>query len=267
MRNKEFRKIKEDNRGASLTELLVAFAVSAIVLSGIAYILITSLRVSGKNNAGAEVQGEIQTTINLMMDELMEAEGICMQLPSAGGNTDCLLTGEMKIEKEGSSYVFYYKGNALAADYSAGSGSLYLAEFPNETYGEVSGGYCKLGTAVSKQDCIADAIGTVKGYVMGLSAEERLRYLLGRDVTACVIQPEFTYGEKTVTERGVAVTRQYFEEPLIFSITLKVESDYGDGTVERELEDRVSVRNRIENICLTKKGAATPEIMEIYERD
>lgn len=259
--------IKEDNRGTSLTELLVAFAVSAVVLSGIAYILIISLQLSGKNNAGAEVQSEIQTTINLLLDGIMEAEGICMQTALPGGSTDCFLMGEIDIRKEGSNFVFYYKGNALVADYTGGSGTLYLAEFPNEVYTENADGYCKLGTGGTENESILDAMGKTKSYVMGLSAEERLRYLLGRDITSCVIRPEFEYGEKTITERGTAVTKQYFEEPLTFSVMLHVESNYGDGTVERELTDQVAVRSRIDRIYLTKKGAASADVMEIYERN
>lgn len=266
---KDLGKISKDNRGVSLTELLAAFAVSAIVLAGIAYLLITSLRLSGRNNVGAEVQSEVQTTMNLILDEIMEAEGVCMRIAPSGSSTECLLLGDMDIRQEGRGFAFYYQGNALVADDTGGNGTLYLAEFPNDDtrYGVSADGYCRLGTAGTETESILDALWNAEDYVLGLSESERLRYLLGRDILACEITPVFSYGEKTVTERGVDVVKQYFAEPLIFSVMLHVKRDYGDGIVERRLEDRVSVRNRIQRIYLTKKGSSSADVMEIYERE
>ena len=53
---KKDSKIKNDNRGLSLVELLVAFAVSAIVLSGLAYLMINVLNIFGRTNVNVELQ-------------------------------------------------------------------------------------------------------------------------------------------------------------------------------------------------------------------
>ena len=55
---KKDSKIKNDNRGLSLVELLVAFAVSAIVLSGLAYLMINVLNLFGRTNVNVELQNE-----------------------------------------------------------------------------------------------------------------------------------------------------------------------------------------------------------------
>ena len=53
---KKDSKVKNDNRGLSLVELLVAFAVSAIVLSGLAYLMINVLNIFGRTNVNVELQ-------------------------------------------------------------------------------------------------------------------------------------------------------------------------------------------------------------------
>ena len=257
---------QRDNRGTTLAELLVALAVSAVILTGITYMLVTSLRVSGKNNAGVEVQSEIQTTLNLIMDQIMEAEGICMRI-SPGGDTKCILFGDTVVKKAGSNYTMHYKGKAFVADTGAGgSGELYLAEFPNEAFPADGEGYCELGNASSELGCVQKSLDETVTYLASLTAKERLRWLLGRNVVSCQILPESVYGEKTVKVNGVEQIRPLFEEPFTLTVKLKVESEYGDGTVEREVSDLASVRSRMEKVYLTKPGEAENN-MEIYERE
>lgn len=255
-----------DNCGASLVEMLIAFAVSAVVLSGIAYMLITSLRVTGKNNAEAEVQSEVQTAMNLLVDEVMEAKGICMKVAPGGGDTDCILFGDINIIKEGGTYTLYYKGNVFAAPAGVGgSKELYLAEFPNEVYTANGDGYCRLASGVTQSACALEGLDNAGAYIAGLSEEKRLRWLLGKDITSCVVTPSSEYDEETVKEKGMDVIRTCFREPFTLKIYLKIERDYGDGTVVREIEDQIAVRNRIDRIYITKKGMPADNI-EVYER-
>lgn len=72
---KKDSKVKYDNRGLSLVELLVAFAVSAIVLSGLAYLMINVLNIFGRTNVNVELQNESQTAMNLVIDNIMDAGG------------------------------------------------------------------------------------------------------------------------------------------------------------------------------------------------
>lgn len=255
-----------DNGGASLVEMLIAFAVSAVVLSGIAYMLITSLRVTGKNNAEAEVQSEVQTVMNLLVDEVMEAKGICMKVAPGGGDTDCILFGDMDIIKEGGAYTLYYKGNVFAAPAGAGgSKELYLAEFPNEVYTANGDGYCRLASGVTQGECALAGLDNAGAYVAGLPEEKRVRWLLGKDISSCVVTPSSEYNEETVKEKGMDVIRTYFQEPFTFKIYLKIERNFWDGTVVREIEDQIAVRNRIDRIYITKKGMPADNI-EVYER-
>ena len=101
---KKDSKIKNDNRGLSLVELLVAFAVSAIVLSGLAYLMINVLNIFGRTNVNVELQNESQTAMNLVIDNIMDAGGLCMietdhvPVPGDTGNTPaCVLLGKLTI--------------------------------------------------------------------------------------------------------------------------------------------------------------------------
>lgn len=266
-RNRHYKISLYDNGGASLVEMLIAFAVSAVVLSGIAYMLITSLRVTGKNNAEAEVQSEVQTAMNLLVDEVMEAKGICMKIAPGGGDTDCILFGDMNIIKEGGAYTLYYKGNVFAASAAGAGGSreLYLADFPNEAYTANGDGYCRLASGATQSECALAGLNNAEAYIAGLPEEKRVRWLLGKDISSCVVTPSSEYDEETVKEKGMDVIRTYFQEPFTLKIYLKIERDYGDGTVVREIEDQIAVRNRIDRIYITKKGMPADNI-EVYER-
>lgn len=257
--------LKHDNRGLTLVELLVAFAISAIVLSGIAYMIITSLKLSQSNNANVEVQSEVQTTMNLILDNIMEANGMCLKIPAPGENTDCILFGETKVIKNGADYTFYYKGNAMVADIVSGSGELYLVEFPNETFAAEADGYCKIESSVNEVDSVSRSIETVKDYISDLPESKRIKWLLAQNITECMITPDSIYGEETVVENGVDTIKNLYTEPFTLSITISAESDYGFGKTTRTLKDRAAIRNRIDKIYLTKPGE-DKEHLEAYDR-
>lgn len=257
--------LKHDERGLTLIELLVAFAISAIVLSGITYMLVTSLKLSQKNNANVEVQSEVQTTMNLIVDNIMEAEGLCFKIPDSGGNTDCILFGETKLTKSGSDYVFYYKGNAVVADIVSDSGELYLIEFPNEAFAAETDGYCKIESSVNEVDSVSLSIEKIKNYIKGLPESKRVKWLLAQNITKCLITPNSAYGEETIVEQGVDTVKNLYSEPFTLQITLTAQSDYGFGKTTRVLEDKVAVRNRISRIYLTKPGEEK-EHLESYDR-
>ena len=61
----------------TLVELLVAFAVSAIILAGLSYIIFSVLQFYGRANANVEIQNESQTSLNLVIDTILSAKGAC----------------------------------------------------------------------------------------------------------------------------------------------------------------------------------------------
>lgn len=258
--------MKQDNRGMTLVELLTAFAVGAVVLTGITYMLTTSLKLSEKNNANILLQSETQTALALMADAVMEAEGIGLKTAPAGESTDCILFGDILIKESGTAYEVYYKGNAVVADAGAGkSGELYLVELPNADFKADAEGYCRLAAATGEAEAVSESMNKIKKYVMDTPRPGRTKWLFARNITAFTVLPDSAYGEWTVTEEGVAVVRTLYEAPFTLRISLTADSAYGSDSLSRTLSDKIAVRNRLDKVYITKTGAEKDR-MEVYER-
>lgn len=270
-----------DNRGMSLVELLLAFAISAIILSGVAYLLFTALGISGRNSANVMVQNEAQTTLNLIVDNIMEAQGICMEIPGADTNTECLLMGDLLIVEDGSgNFDAYYKGMALVTDISSpagvGADETYLVEVPNATlrnsvapYAE----YSQLAAGLSTEAKAAQAaLDRVKEYIGAMDQQDRIMWLLSRYTTECRVEPKrMVPGDADLYQEIIDYGRPefppetyyFFKEPFTVHITLSFSYDYGRGVVSRTLEDDAAVRSRIPSIFVKETGAD----MQKYQRE
>lgn len=266
----------KDNRGVTLVELLVAFVVGSLVLVALGYLLMTGLRLSGRNNAHVEVQSEAQTTMNLILDNVMEAGGICMINPAAGSNTQCALLGDLVVEESSGSYDVWFKGNAVVTRINDPDADgeparkMYLVAFPNDAFPSDSGktGYAKLISNVTKSEAseaeragsaAKDALLVVDAYVRNtLSEDARTKWYLARYVTGCrmeVDRADTDYDKETVYYwNGSQEDNYYFKEPVTVKVVLNLEYDYGTGTVERTLEDSATIRNRLEKVYVDKNG-------------
>lgn len=265
-----------DNRGVTLVELLVAFVVGSLVLVALGYLLMTGLRLSGRNNAHVEVQSEAQTTMNLLLDNVMEAEGICIVNPGAGTSTRCVLLGDLVVEGTAGSYDVWFKGNAVITRISdldtSGNPSrkMYLVAFPNDDFPSDSGktGYAKLVSDATKSEtseaeragaAAKDALLVVDDYVRNtLDEDARTKWYLARYITECrmeVARSDTDYDKETIYYwNGSQEDMYYFKEPITVKIALGLEYDYGSGTVTRTLEDSATIRNRLDKIYLDKNG-------------
>lgn len=265
-----------DNRGVTLVELLVAFVVGALVLLALGYLLMTGLRLSGRNSAHVEVQSEAQTTMNLILDNIMEAEGVCMVNPADGTDTQCVLLGDIAVEENSGSYNVWFKGNAVVTRIddpdSSGNPSrkMYLVAFPNEDMPSDAGkaGYAKLISNVTKTEAseagragaaVKDALLLVDNYVNGLDEDDRTKWYLARYITGCRMEVERAntdyYKETVYYWNSTQEDVYYFKEPVTVKVTLDLEYDYGSGAVTRTLEDSASVRNRLNQVYLDKNGS------------
>lgn len=257
----------KDNRGVTLVEMLVAFAVSAIVLTAVAAIIFSALKMFGRTNANVEIQSEAQTAMNLLTDNIMDASGICIQAPAVGTSTDCVLLDELVIKEAGGSFQASFGGSALVTDIDtldAGGRpirEIYLVDFPNAdypvSYTDAEGKtYCELAAGAASPETVAQAaLAEVHNYILAMDRADRTMWLLSRHVTLCRIEPARTepaqtdFPEETVHYGdGSSEIIYYFREPLIFRVSLAYESSYGSRNAVGNLEDEVSVRSRMKTV-------------------
>ena len=103
----------------SLVELLVAFAISSVILAGLTYMMVTSLKLYGRTNANVDAQNEAQTALNLVVDSVMSAKGVCMaetdpaRVASYPDEIVCALFGDLKIHDDNTMEFIQYEKLSL----------------------------------------------------------------------------------------------------------------------------------------------------------
>ncbi len=259
---KKDSKVKNDNRGLSLVELLVAFAVSAIVLSGLAYLMINVLNIFGRTNVNVELQNESQTAMNLVIDNIMGAGGLCMietdhvPVPGDAGNTPvCVLLGKLTISDADYESVSFV-GDAVIWD--PAEEEMYLLTYQNMTEGAITA-----SGAVSKSDAALIAVEEIKKQVLNLSVEDRKPFLMARHVTSFDLRPADYYqfpesGSKPDPDQpGLSQTVYYYQSPIVLSLHMEFAMEYKAGReLTREMDDDISIRSRIPCIYLQRRGGS-----------
>lgn len=237
-RKNRMKKPYVNNQGLSLVELLVAFAVSAIVLSGLTYLIVTSLNLYGRTNANVEVQNESQTALNLVMDSALGAKGICFAetdastIDPASEELVGALFGELKLNDDKS---MEFTGDAVF--WQPNLQEMYL----------LSGTY-SLGNYSSEAEAPSETWEIMKGKLPS-GTEARLPYLMAQNVTGFSLKASdscFVVGTDGKT---------YFENPLILELSMNFAYEYQEGKfATREIEDNISVRNRLDQVYIQRTG-------------
>ena len=68
--------MKEDNKGFSLVELLIAIAISGIVLTALVLLITQSVKSYGRQTAWAQIQSDADISLNQIQKNVMEANEI-----------------------------------------------------------------------------------------------------------------------------------------------------------------------------------------------
>ncbi len=284
--------------GFSLVEVLVAIAVAAVLMLGIASLLFSSLRLYGRGNANAEIQNESQRVLNLTMESVMEAQGLCMRIPDPGANTVALLLGDFQIEQQASNtFVAFFRGVVLG--YAAASQEMLLIDLEVTDFGTVASGnyagYCQLASGGSVEAAAAAALVAVEDFIGDMSADERLPWVMGQGVTGFSVRPalgppgfEATAATEWVMRTPAGLTntgdpepplRQvtttfvnasipprveyFYTEPLTLRVSLRLTNNtYNTSNtlpVTRDIMDDVAVRSRLKTIYVQDNAMGMQE--------
>ncbi len=75
--------MKKNNKGFSLVELLIALAISGIVLSALVLLIVQAVRTHTKQTALAQIQSDADVTLNQISKNILEAKEI--RIDKSGG--------------------------------------------------------------------------------------------------------------------------------------------------------------------------------------
>lgn len=266
--------IESDQRGMTLVEILVALAVSAIVLTGLGYMLVTSLQLYSRTNANVDAQNETQTALNLVLDGVLAAKGVYLieedaaqAATKAEADADyvtCALFGNLELESDGTSGTGAFgtfTGDAIF--WQPSTQNMYLMS-----------GTFSLADDIPKDaetsEKVVKAIEAMKNKALPATEEERLPYLMAQNITAFQIKTDdasFVTEESSASPEASPATspadvKKYFKNPLILKVTMTVDIVYQNGkSVSREMSDSVSVRNRLNKVYIDRDGNGVVEYL------
>ena len=80
--------MKRNNKGFSLVELLIAIAVSSIVLSALVTLIVQAVRSYSKQTALAQVQSDADISLNQISKNILEANEIQLVKTTNDGKSD-----------------------------------------------------------------------------------------------------------------------------------------------------------------------------------
>lgn len=227
----------------TLVELLVALAVSAIILTGVSYMIFFVLRLYNRTNANVEVQNESQTALNLVIDSILGTKGVCLEEWDAASlgeeeqdNIYCILLGEIQLNAD---QTMSFTGDAIL--WQPCAEEMYL----------MSGTY-DLGSYTDKAQAPLEALEAMKNKLPS-AKEDRLPYLMAQYVRSFDIRTaDFCFAEDSESDG-----KYYFENPLTFKINMEFEYTYqNEKTVTRVMSDSAYIRNRLQYVYIDRLGSS-----------
>lgn len=100
------KSIKVNNKGFSLVELLVALAISSIILTAVALLVTNGVSGYNKQTTMSELQDEANLTMNHIINAVMEADNIDLVQESSGPNTFAFITNDGNGKVAANKYMY-----------------------------------------------------------------------------------------------------------------------------------------------------------------
>lgn len=233
------------NKGFSLVELLVAMSIAAIVAGSVGYLLTTSLRMFGNETTNIELQQELQTSLNQIIDYAMESQTVVVK--NSGSSTDYLALGT--VDKGDST-----KLNAQV--FFTHDGNLYMCKTPINDYDKVQ------ETAPRNLD---EKVSKIKEDALN-DADSLPQYLLAENVTSFYAKLN---GTKTVG------TDNLYDNPLNLDLSLEFAKTGSSKEIHKKVSDKAVFRNTLntkiysDGVCYKSKKDAlviTTETVKMEEK-
>lgn len=226
--------INRSNDGFSLVELLVAIMIGTIVSASIASLLVMSLRLYGKQTVDVEMQQEMQTTSNMIIDSIMESDSFIVA-KSEATKTDVAVLGRFEFDSintklKFSGYVFCSDN----VDISNKDGKLYMKKYSSTDLTDDC-----INTGEIVPDKVIDELGS--------SVVGQEEYLLGSCVQVFNLTPatDSIQGDK-------------YSNPFLVKLDLQFAKNAVTGDIKKELHDTIAIRDTLHAIDKSNDKEMTP---------
>lgn len=227
------------NKGFSIVELLIAIAIGAIVSGSVASLLLYSMRMYGKQTVDVQMQQEIQTASNFVIDSIMESNSfiISESTDSAGvKRTDVAALG--KFEYASASSELKFSGYVFAqnnVDSTTSAGRLYMKKYQNELLPS---------ECVNTGEIVPDKV--VSNLSNGIVNNANL---LATSVQVFSLIP---------ATGSIDATANTYANPFSVELNLQFAKNSNGTDVKKELHDTIAIRNTLKPIAKSGTQEMTP---------
>ncbi len=221
--------VKLNNKGLSLVELIVAISMGVIVSAGIAALITFSIKMYHNESVNTTMQYELQSNINMMMDEIMGASVMVVQQSSESVTiTDPPAAGAGKAYTDYAMFGKLYKP-AGATDQKF-KGVIFVSSAPTD-------GNFKVYMDRIDEAC-PGSYTDITAFAAAKSAISGDRYLLGENLTQFVIIPD--------PNGRFDTSKNTYTNPIEVRVKLQFEKDgWGTKKYSKHVDDITYLRNKV----------------------
>ncbi len=227
MKGRKILCTKLNNRGLSLVELIIAVSIAAIVSGTVAALITYSIRMYRNESVNTAVQYELQTNLNMMMDEIMASQTMVVdQNPVA-------------ITTEGAPYTKYALFGKVT---NSGFDGVIFVSSAADANNRFKVYMDRFTDASTDPKTVAS---TAYTRVSSHFDDDPNPYLLGEDLTRFVIEPDPDTGTCLMPDPEDA-TKFVYTNPISVKVELNFEKNgWGDKKYNKHVEDKTYMRNRL----------------------
>ena len=234
MNSKNELNYKLNDKGLSLVELIVAISIGVIVSASIAALLTFSIRMYRNESVNTSMQYELQTNLNMMMDEIMGASTMVVEQ-----NTGVALTDTGKPYTK-----FAMFGKVTGSSTKKFTGVIFVSSpADSDNKFKIYMNRIKDKDVTSTISALANAEYST---VSGAFATNPNPYLLGENATQFIIQPDPDAHSFDATEKT-------YTNPIEVKVELLFERNgWGTKKYSKHVDDITYLRNKVTDSIFIK---------------
>lgn len=238
---------KLNDKGLSLVELLVAISIGVIVAGSIAALMIFSIRMYRNESANTQMQYELQSNLNMMMDEIMASQTLVVDQNAVPETT------------EGAPYTKYALFGTVKSTGFSGVIFVSSGADTNHRFKVYMDRFTDPSTDV--KTVATNAYNRVKGHF----TDDPNPYLLGQNVTRFVIKPDPDGNCMGVDPKDSS--RYIYTNPVRVKVELNFEQNgWGDKKYNKHVADEAYMRNKLTSpIYVGTSGTFTEYTLKLKE--
>ena len=235
------KSLKLDNKGLSLVELIIAIAMGVIVSGSIAALITFSIRMYSNESTNTAMQYELQSNINMMMDEIMGASAFVVVQNSGVTLTDPPTPAPGTPYTQ---YAMFGNPNAVVEGDKGFSGIIFVPKTVVAGSGKFNIYMKKVEKKASEYTTLSALATSEYGMVSGASEADAVKYLLGENATqfAIIADPNGTCLIDTV---GPQAKHEYKNQRDV-RVKLQFEKNgWGTKVYNKHVDDITYLRNKV----------------------